>query len=154
MTVRKPARVRAAIAASVALGGCAGTSRPTLVEDPLAVGREDICAIAARPEHPGREEFGLDGPLKARADEILKAAQWQEVRWRYHRGRRMFQGRWGRCENVDPGFKTLSFSAEGRFAMTYGNWLAAPLYGGGGYCLYEKTGDGWQLLVCEVTEAV
>lgn len=38
--------------------------------------------------------------------------------------------------------------------MTYGSWLAAPLAGGGGHCLYEKADGLWQPLVCEVTEAV
>jgi hypothetical protein len=157
MTGRRADKARAALAAAMAavsLEGCAAPVRPRIVEEPLAAGRDDICAIAARPERPGQEEAGLGGPLEARADEILASAKWQDVRWRYDRHRRRLRGPWGRCEGVDPGFSTLSFSADGRFAMTYGSWIAAPLFGGGGHCLYEKADGGWRLLVCEVTEAI
>lgn len=144
----------AAMAAAIALGGCAQSARPMTVDPLLAAGQDDICAIAARPEFPGREEIGVDGLHRARADEILTTARWREVRWRYDRRRHRLHGAWGRCEKVDPGFQTLSFSADGRFAMTYGSWLAAPLFGGGGHCLYEKADGRWAPLVCQVTEAV
>jgi hypothetical protein len=157
MTGRRLDLARGAVVGAVAaaaLGGCAARTPPALIEAPLAFGRDDICAIAARPEEPGREEMGLDGPGRARADEIVRIAQWQEVRWRYDRRRHRLRGPWGRCDKVDPGFQTLSFSTDGRFARTYGSWIAAPLFGGGGHCLYEKADGQWRPVACEVTEAV
>jgi len=82
----------------------------------------------------------------------MRIARWQDVRWRYDRRRHRLHGPWGRCEVADSGFRTLSFSNDGRFAITCGSWIAGPLLGGGGHCLYEKTDGRWRPVACQAIE--
>ena len=144
-----------AMAAAAALGACASvapTPEPVQPAGPLPVSQADICAIAARPEQPGMDQSEYQEALWARKDRILEAARWQSVPWRYDRRRRVLHGPWGECPGWGVNSSTLSFSADGRYAVAYGGWQAAEHAGGRGHCLYEKEGESWELIACDVTD--
>jgi hypothetical protein len=145
----------AGLMAAAALGGCAAAPAAPPVASasalPPFVSQADVCAILARAEAPGAEETA-DPVRRGRAEEILRAARWQSVPWRYDRRRRAALGAWGRCAGPTGGAYSLSFSADGRHARTEGGYQAAPLHGGWGHCIFEKSGGGtWELVACEVT---
>jgi hypothetical protein len=139
---------------AAALGACSTTPAPEAVppQPPLAVGQADICAVAARPEAPGMDQTDHDEALAARKNRILETARWQSVAWRYDGPARRLHGAWGECPTSGLAFSTLSFSDDGRYAVTYGGWQSGPLSGGWGHCLFEKAGERWELIACDVTD--
>jgi hypothetical protein len=125
----------AALAALFAAGGA--EAGPRREESPVT--RADICAVAARPELPGYDP----PPFPERASGAEIGAIVDRTHWQY--------AYWGDCP-VRPGaIESLSFSPDGRYALTEGGWQSGPIEGGWGYCLFEKTDSGWLPMACVTT---
>lgn len=141
------------VAAGMIAAALAVSAAPAPAPAPprASISRGDICAVLARAETPGSDETA-DPARRARAGEILRTGAWQGVRWRYDRRRRVAVGGWGRCTGRVGGAQSLACSADGRHAKTEGGYQAAPLHGGWGHCIFEKSAAGtWELVACEVT---
>jgi hypothetical protein len=126
-----------AAAAFLVLGGGSAPAAPA--GEAVPVSPEDICAVAARPELPGYDQ--AESP--ARSAGVDASALVDGTNWRFVY--------WGDCPVRPAAIESMSFSPDGRFALTEGGWQAGPLAGGWGYCLFEKTDKGWLPAGCVLT---
>jgi hypothetical protein len=122
--------------AAAGLIAAAGASAAPAEED-AAVSREDICAVAARPELPGYDYAG-DPVSGVDVNAVVDGTDWRSVSWRD-------------CPSGSGAVETMRFSPDGRYALTEGGWQAGPLEGGWGYCLFRKTEAGWAPVDCVTT---
>lgn len=154
---RKPAIIlcMASLTAVVPSPGEAAARQPW--QPPQA----DVCAVAALadPHAPAPKPAANTAPspaqLKAAVDEanrrdgIRYTDRWQGLGWHYEAG--VLSGTWGRCRLASLPFNILSFSDDGRFAMTEWGSEPIPLGGEWGDCVFEKVAGRWHSLGCVPT---
>ncbi|HEX6376298.1 MAG TPA: hypothetical protein VFZ91_11325 [Allosphingosinicella sp.] len=138
---------RAAVASLLAVAAAAKAAAAVPAPEAGPGSPADVCAIAARPEAPGYDQ--TDDPEKgARADAIFRATDWRIGGWDY---KVKIRPEWGHCPIGSVRFSSLSFSPDGRYALTEGGWQAGPIEGGQGHCVFEKIGKAWALVACAIT---
>jgi hypothetical protein len=107
------------------------------VPDDAALRRE-VCAILNLSERPGSSEMG--------SEEEAKRAFGQNTTGLRRAGNAAEPG----CTPAF-GIEEVLFSPDGRFAVSYGGWQAAPLAGAYGECHYEKVEGVWRTIACAST---
>jgi hypothetical protein len=129
--------ILAAATTLAALGSAGGARAAPARAAPVT--QADICAVAARPELPGYVPPPFPEPASgADIQAIVDGTDWQYADW-------------CDCPVRPHAIESLSFSPDGRYALTQGGWQSGPLEGGWGYCLFEKTKSGWAPMACIVT---
>jgi hypothetical protein len=139
--------VWSAMVAGLVVAAGSGADRAPAAGKAPGWGPADVCAISARPEAPGYDEIG-EGAARVKADAVLGGTNWRIGGWD---PKEKIRPEWGPCPIDHVRYTALYFSADGRYAMTEGGWQQGPLAGGEGYCLFEKTGNAWNVLACAIT---
>jgi len=158
------ARLRIGWVAAAAVSFPAGAATPPAWQPTQA----DVCAVVAAadpyvatspatsPPAPGSAAPGASArdpravaEAAKRRDAIRYSDRWHGLGWRYEGG--VLSGTWGTCPLASLPFNTLSFSDDGRFAMTEWGGEPVPLGGEWGDCVFEKVAGRWQSLGCVTT---
>jgi hypothetical protein len=136
-----------------ALALCAGARGAAPKAKSPAWGPADVCAIAARPEWPGRDVPGEPGEAREPGDAEKALLADARTDWEFAGWDPKWKARpeWGPCPIGGVGFDELYFTSDGRIAKTVGGWRAGPIEGAWGYCLFEKRQKAWRPLGCTIT---